>query len=870
MSATDAMNPMLSSLEAAGFIENGEVDIATMREILAALGMVLTDAEAESLFGTVPSSNHFNMARWLELSPRNDEHDFKQAAHPESRKEKKIERQDPTQSPTFLSAEQQYNAIVDAEGGEHSLKKGHAITKSVSGKLQCMRDSLEQEQSEIWDSLHEAKAKRLAAIAEELKVTTLRQDAIYACMPYDQMQRAALPVKEEFDRLLEHIRTKLEGSGAQAVHFSALKGKERGEKKVRVHYAGDRSQLTDMVRGTIEVEGSISDLYHVLEEIMKLEELSSSTVNVEVLKDRYQQPLKGGYRDISLMLRIRGMLCELQLNLKEVLKIKESTAGQAGYAQARLVDDDLLHSAMVGDFDALASAIAAGGDVNARTGRYGITALNFAACMGDEEAVKLLLASGADPCMVDRTGMLAVHRSAQGGFITITQRLLQAMKGKTAMDDNKSSVASKKFGELLGLAVDQGWEQVACDLYSWWRTGKSSVQKSFLRQWVELGWSTTITRAAQIFSDEFWDKEEETFFLAVAKLPQAVRTFLHKGFKATAQHPFLEANGFYVDLKTSNGCEQKFGAIDLASACGHKDVVELLRQHGAVPSTMQVASRVEDIAVFDDHDKRLDWLVIRDLCIAKQYLQRVPRQFFNRSQMQALRSLAIEECECFESLPGEWSEMQALQNITLDKCWSLKSLPGEWGKMQALQSITIKHCMPLSSLPSEWSQMQSLQSITIEACCSLKSLPGEWSQMQALQSVTIKNCEALESLPGDWSQMQALQSITVEGCESLASLPCEWSQMKALKSITINYCASFETLPCEWGKMRSVQRVAIEGCWSLASLPGEWSQMQALQSISIKKCRSLRSLPETWGHMHSNGIVIEECEFLGALPGEWV
>ena len=56
-------------------------------------------------------------------------------------------------------------------------------------------------------------------------------------------------------------------------------------------YAGDCSKLTDMVRGTLVIQGSIHDLYKVLEELITMPELTSSTAALEQIKDR-REPVR--------------------------------------------------------------------------------------------------------------------------------------------------------------------------------------------------------------------------------------------------------------------------------------------------------------------------------------------------------------------------------------------------------------------------------------------------------------------------------------------------------------------------------------------------------------------------------------------------
>ena len=59
--------------------------------------------------------------------------------------------------------------------------------------------------------------------------------------------------------------------------------------KVDVDYGGDGSMLTDMVRGTFEIDGDIVDLYNILHELLAMPELSASIACLEGIKDRYSR-----------------------------------------------------------------------------------------------------------------------------------------------------------------------------------------------------------------------------------------------------------------------------------------------------------------------------------------------------------------------------------------------------------------------------------------------------------------------------------------------------------------------------------------------------------------------------------------------------
>ena len=56
--------------------------------------------------------------------------------------------------------------------------------------------------------------------------------------------------------------------------------------------------------------------------------------------DRWQEPLSGGYSDCQLLVNIMGHLCELQVNVREMIKAKEG-GGHVAYDVYRFVNEYL-------------------------------------------------------------------------------------------------------------------------------------------------------------------------------------------------------------------------------------------------------------------------------------------------------------------------------------------------------------------------------------------------------------------------------------------------------------------------------------------------------------------------------------------------
>lgn len=103
----------------------------------------------------------------------------------------------------------------------------------------------------------------------------------------------------------------------------------RAEDKVKSDYNGDWSRLTDTVRATIAVD-SKEELDNVLGKIKE-----SGAVVRE--KDRIENPLNSGYRDMNLNVRLpNGIIGEVQLHLKPMLEAK-NTEGHKLYEDYRKI-----------------------------------------------------------------------------------------------------------------------------------------------------------------------------------------------------------------------------------------------------------------------------------------------------------------------------------------------------------------------------------------------------------------------------------------------------------------------------------------------------------------------------------------------------
>lgn len=107
-----------------------------------------------------------------------------------------------------------------------------------------------------------------------------------------------------------------------------LKSPDRAKEKVEADYAGDWSQLRDLVRGTISV-ASMDDLRKAIGAVEK-----AGLKLAQKPKDRFAKPTYEGYRDLMTIVTLpNGMLAELQFHLKGMTAAKSQA--HKGYEVAR-------------------------------------------------------------------------------------------------------------------------------------------------------------------------------------------------------------------------------------------------------------------------------------------------------------------------------------------------------------------------------------------------------------------------------------------------------------------------------------------------------------------------------------------------------
>ncbi|CAE7515780.1 ACBP4 [Symbiodinium sp. CCMP2592] len=302
---------------------------------------------------------------------------------------------------------------------------------------------------------------RLEAFSEELKETYEPSKDLVDMMGKEWQKRRSFSTKmnyQPYQNTLEElfafckdkapiffakVRDVSERTGGENVE-PPLKGMQRCQDKAQFKYKDKNGEvswhrLTDIVRDTI-VYKNLDDMYKGLRAIHEDEEIDIIECN-----DRYMNPLDGGYRDLQLSLRIEGMVCELQLNTKWMLHVKEN-AGHRAFEVSRevmaavaepnaverchnilqwgkenlgpnadaelqeMLNDDkkgLLHkAAKAGNAHLVSIFLAFRADVNHRDPKMRRTPLHEAMAQGHERAMWALLCARADLQARDNDGQV--------------------------------------------------------------------------------------------------------------------------------------------------------------------------------------------------------------------------------------------------------------------------------------------------------------------------------------------------------------------------------------------------------------------------------------------------------------------------------
>jgi len=207
----------------------------------------------------------------------------------------------------------------------------------------------------------------------------------------------------------------------------SLKGRSRARAKMLTKYGNDPACLTDLMRASITYP-RISDLYRALVAIIE-EDLDLKRRDFFILEvnDRFQNS-KDGYRDISMLVNVDGVIGEVQLHVQSVLNAKKSK-GHDVYKKQRLINESLFEACVRANEDMIC-ALAREHHICALNVRdkYGRSALHYCCQVGLVKATILLMQFGADPWVMDVNGIMACELAIRGGHWDVTETVLAKMQ----------------------------------------------------------------------------------------------------------------------------------------------------------------------------------------------------------------------------------------------------------------------------------------------------------------------------------------------------------------------------------------------------------------------------------------------------------
>ena len=187
------------------------------------------------------------------------------------------------------------------------------------------------------------RSRQIAAAIKNLTETSGRaavQKAEMKSLKLDDLlvaAEAALPIYGELlQTVCDDIATQ---HPVEFLKCPKVKAKARAANKVVIKYGGDCSHVKDLVRGTFIFE-SLEGMYAGIEALVFHPIFNGHAQCIMDFDDRWQEPLSGGYSDCQLLVNIMGHLCELQVNVREMISAKEG-GGHVAYDVYRFVNEYL-------------------------------------------------------------------------------------------------------------------------------------------------------------------------------------------------------------------------------------------------------------------------------------------------------------------------------------------------------------------------------------------------------------------------------------------------------------------------------------------------------------------------------------------------
>jgi len=130
----------------------------------------------------------------------------------------------------------------------------------------------------------------------------------------DKLYADSVKAQPVFQKLIDSVGV---STRAEKTMHGPPKDRDRAEEKIELNYGGDAAKINDLVRASLSYN-KVADVYKALDKLSK-----TKGIEIVLVKDRIAKPISGGYRDVSLKVKVEGHVCELQLHLGSVMKAKQ-------------------------------------------------------------------------------------------------------------------------------------------------------------------------------------------------------------------------------------------------------------------------------------------------------------------------------------------------------------------------------------------------------------------------------------------------------------------------------------------------------------------------------------------------------------------
>ena len=185
-------------------------------------------------------------------------------------------------------------------------------------KLLRLKADDELEYEGVWGSMEGT--DDLLAASQALATAHQGAASVEQAAPFDNADELLADAAKAQPIMLGSMRAAVEAFPGSHFKAGPLKSKKRIVEKVEKEYAGKYSKVVDIVRASAVFDNA-ADLARL---VASLSDDGATEVKVVRVKDRFSNPISGGYRDMLLNVRVRSIphVGELQLHIGGIISIK--------------------------------------------------------------------------------------------------------------------------------------------------------------------------------------------------------------------------------------------------------------------------------------------------------------------------------------------------------------------------------------------------------------------------------------------------------------------------------------------------------------------------------------------------------------------